>query len=95
MNKTFLCHSTFNGEETIFIGTQDMATKKINIKVDCVPHRITHNVDFKLTTTGEWKVTVTGDVFGPINIKVAANLKEIAFVAEYKNKKLRLCQADR
>ena len=77
-----------NGDETIFIGTIDQAAKKLNIKVDWVPHIITHNVDFKLTTTGEWRVTVTEDVLGPINIKVAAsqNLKDIDIVAEYKNK---------
>ena len=77
-----------NGDKTIFIGTLDQAAKKLNIKVKSVPHRITHNIDFKLTTTGEWRVTVTEDILGSINIKVAAsqNLKEIDIVAEYKNK---------
>ena len=49
---------------------------------------ITHNVDFQLTTTGEWGVTVIGDVFGPIDFKLAVdqNFKGIDFSAKYKNK---------
>ena len=77
-----------NGDKTIFIGTLDQAAKKLNIKVDCVPHRITHDVDFKLTTTKKRIITGHGDILGPINIKVTKNqnLMDIDIVAEYKNK---------
>ena len=38
-------------------------------------HGVTHNVDFKLTTTGEWGLAVTGEVFGPIDFKLAVDQK--------------------
>ena len=51
-------------------------------------HGVTHNVDFKLTTTGEWGLAVTGEVFGPIDFKLAVDqkFKKIDVVAKYKNK---------
>ena len=51
-------------------------------------HGVTHNGDFKLTTTGEWGLAVTGEVFGPIDFKLAVDqkFKKIDVVAKYKNK---------
>ena len=43
--------AVINGQEHKFIGTLDQAAKKLNVKI--MSHGITHNVDFKLTTTGD------------------------------------------
>ena len=78
--------AVINVQEHKFIGTLDQAAKKLNVKI--MSHGVTHNVDFKLTTTGEWGIAVTGDVFGPIDFKMAVDqkFKKIDIVAKYKNK---------
>ena len=75
-----------NGVEYNIVGTLDMASKKLNVKVIGWGH--THELDFKMTTDGEWGFLVTGDVYGPVDFKMAIkkDFKQIDFVAKYKNR---------
>merc|ERR1719334_2628011 len=77
---------TIDGVEYKLIGTLDMAAKKLNVKLMGFQGR-THELDFKMTTAGEYGIFVTGDVHGPVDIKmvVKKDMKKIDFVVKYNN----------
>merc|ERR1712032_951917 len=77
---------TINSVEYKLIGTLDMAAKKLNVMLMGFQGR-THELDFKMTTAGEYGIFVTGDVHGPVDIKmvIKKDLKKIDFVVKHKN----------
>merc|ERR1712012_649347 len=77
---------TINGMEYKLIGTLDMAAKKLNVKLMGFQGR-THELDFKINTGAEYGFFVTGDVHGPVDIKmvVKKDMKKIDFVVKYNN----------
>merc|ERR1712013_375460 len=72
--------TTINGMEYKLIGTLDMAAKKLNVKLMGFQGR-THELDFKINTGAEYGFFVTGDVHGPVDIKmvVKKDMKKIDF----------------
>merc|ERR1712013_271984 len=77
---------TINGMEYKLIGTMGMAAKKLNVKLMGFQGR-THELDFKINTGAEYGFFVTGDVHGPVDIKmvVKKDMKKIDFVVKYNN----------
>merc|ERR1712241_548513 len=75
---------TINGMEYKLIGTLDMAAKKLNVKLMGFQGR-THELDFKINTGAEYGFFVTGDVHGPVDIKmvVKKDMKKISFVPKH------------
>merc|ERR1711962_1634718 len=77
---------TINGMEYKLIGPLDMSAKKLNVKLMGFQGR-THELDFKINTGAEYGFFVTGDVHGPVDIKmvVKKDMKKIDFVVKYNN----------
>merc|ERR1719339_168598 len=67
-----------DGVEYKLIGTLDKAAKKLNVKLMGFQGR-THELDFKMTTAGEYGIFVTGDVHGPVD------MKKVDFVVKHNN----------
>jgi hypothetical protein len=79
---------TINGVVYKMVGTLDMAAKKLNIKLVNFPHGKTHELDIKLTTAGEYGLFVTGNVDGPVDVKMVfkKDFKAVDFVVKHNNK---------
>jgi len=77
---------TVNGVEYKLVGTLDMAAKKLNVKLMGFQGR-THELDFKMSNAGEYGIFVTGDVHGPVDIKmvVKKDMKKVDFVVKHNN----------
>merc|ERR1719391_1100569 len=75
---------TVNGVEYKLVGTLDIAAKKLNVKLMGFQGR-THELDFKMSNAGEYGIFVTGDVHGPVDIKmvVKKDMKKVDFVVKH------------
>merc|ERR1712088_774371 len=62
------------------------AAKKLNVKLMGFQGR-THELDFKINTGAEYGFFVTGDVYGPVDIKMVdkKDMKKIDFVVKHNN----------
>ena len=75
-----------DGVEYKLIGTLDKAAKKLNVKLMGFQGR-THELDFKMSTAAEYGIFVTGDVHGPVDMKmvVKKDMKKVDFVVKHNN----------